>query len=333
MTEYDSQESPEGMIAAGVFAKLRQLSEAEVIRLIHDGTLRGSQIDDIWYVDKIELHIEATEKPEQPRTRWWLILLLISIPIGLAVLRYGTLSPCGMLKKEMQMSMLASIRNLDTSNKWEVAGYGLGAAFADKMLDGFVSGMSPVQCAQGLVRWWTEGDRAYSFKNPQPITGYSSTLITTPPEPVKPSWNTSTDKSPIDDSTNVFLSIESDKKISGYLKEETPSLYLRCKENHTEVYLAFGMQLDTNYDSNMNRYTILRLRYDDEPAESTRMSLSTDGEAVFFRQAIPTIKKMLQHNKLLVEATPYNRGPQVTTFDLKGLVAVIEPLQSACHWR
>jgi type VI secretion system protein VasI len=83
----------------------------------------------------------------------------------------------------------------------------------------------------------------------------------------------------------------------------------------------------------MNRYATLRLRHDEQPAQKTRMDLSTDGQAVCFRKAIPTIKKMLQHDKLLVEVTPYSRGPQVTTFDLTGLDAVIEPLQTACHWR
>ena len=329
----DTPETPEGMIEAEVFAKLRELPEEEIVRLIRDGALKGRQVDGNWYVDKTELHIETQAKPEKAKTHWWLVLLLIGIPAGLALLRYGTLSPCGMLKKEMQMSMVASMSGLDTSDKWEAAGYGLGVAFADKMIDGVIGGMSPLQCSEGLLRWWSEGRGSNLFDDVKPSSRYRPSTSTTPAESVKPKWFSYSKKSLIDDSTNVFLSIDGDKKISGYIGGETPTLRLRCKENRTEAYLSFGMQLDTDYDSNMSRYASLRLRYDDNPAQKTRMDLSTDGEAVFFRKAIPTIKKMLQHNKLLVEVTPYSRGPQVTTFDLTGLDVEIEPLQTACHWR
>ena len=73
------------------------------------------------------------------------------------------------------------------------------------------------------------------------------------------------------------------------------------------------------------------LRFDDKQAASYNFDLSTNDKAGF-RSPIRRIKKMLEHDKLLVEVTPDRSGPQLTTFTFTGLDEVLTELRSACHW-
>lgn len=317
----------DGMIEAGTFAKLRDIPEAEILELLRTGALIGEEIDGTWYVDRTELHAGKRTEQGSRVVRWWVVLLLLlALPVGLALLRYGTLSPCGMLKVEAQQFMTQRLSKRDQSNAF---GLGLGLAFSDRIVDGAIGGMSPIKCTEALVRVWSEGNQPVSWAAPT----HSSRPSIPQAKPLQPEWYSSSRRSPIDDSTNVYLSIDGDRTIFGSIRDEMPSLNLRCKENKTSAFISFGMQLKTERDSRYNRFANLRLRYDDTPAELVRMDLSTNQEAVFFRRSIPAIKKMLKHKELLVEATPYRSGPQVTTFDLTGLGDKIGPLQTACHWR
>lgn len=266
--------------------------------------------------------------------------LSLALIVGVAAIgllfRYGTLSPCGMLKKELRSDVLHSaIGQTSTSNKWEMAGRSLGAMLAGPMIDSLIESLTPMECARGLVKYHTEGKNIFSDRFGSKLEGYGdiSSSYSKPTEPKKPVWYSYTKQSPIDDSTNVYLSIDANKSISGWLnKNVTPSLHIRCKENKTNVYINLGMRPKTEYGSYGAESAYLRLRYDDEKAYKEKFSLSTDGEAVFFSSYIPSIKKMLKHKSLLIEFTPYNSSPQMTTFDLVGLDEKIGPLREACHW-
>ena len=328
------QQDPEGYISASVFAKLRELPAEQVVKLIRDGVLSGRRIDEIWYVDKAELHKNSESKPKaKSRAGFWFLIFLIAIPSIAALLRYGTLSPCGMLKKEFQIYMMDEMGSIDTSDTWGAAGFGLGTMLADNMVGGVVGGMTPLECARGLVNYWTNSDISGSLAiNDSYLSDdyYSSNTVDSTPE--IPTWRSRTEKSPIDDSTNVYLWINGNEPIHGWIDKKTASLNIRCKENKTEMYINFDMQLSSDYDRGY-RSTKLRLRYDETPALTRRYGLSTNGEAVYVNKAISTIRKMLNHETLLVEVTPFQQGSQTTTFDLNGLSDVIGPLQKACHWQ
>lgn len=75
------------------------------------------------------------------------------------------------------------------------------------------------------------------------------------------------------------------------------------------------------------------MRFDQEEAQTLITSESTDGEALFFRDPVGIIADMLQHDEMVFGFTPFNASPVVTTFDLRGLAEVIQPLQGACDLR
>lgn len=143
-------------------------------------------------------------------------------------------------------------------------------------------------------------------------------------------WQVQKETSPLDDSTNVYLSIRANNSVKGWLDQYTPTLQIRCKENTTDAYVVVGMSIANTYGQyNTAKIT---LRFDKTKAFDIRMGESTDGEAVFFLEPIKMIKRMIQHDKFLFQFTPFNSSPAITTFDLTGLNEAIKPLRKHCNW-
>jgi hypothetical protein len=74
------------------------------------------------------------------------------------------------------------------------------------------------------------------------------------------------------------------------------------------------------------------IRFDKEQAQDFNLGHSTDGDALFFEDAKGIISQMLAHQSMLFRFTPFNSGPQETSFNVRGLGTVIKPLQKACDW-
>ena len=146
-------------------------------------------------------------------------------------------------------------------------------------------------------------------------------------------WKVQKEASAIDDSTNVFLSLDADSSISGWpLKTYTPLLILRCKENRTQAYIVTGMAPQSEYGSDG---TTVTLRLDDNKAMQLTTSRSTSGDMLFFDPSGPSIeliKKMMQRTTLLFQFVPFHSSPVMTTFDLRGLPEAIKPLRAHCRW-
>ena len=145
----------------------------------------------------------------------------------------------------------------------------------------------------------------------------------------KGNWVGTTETSPIDDSTNVYIGVLGEQEFKGWLKTHRPYLTLRCKENVTDVLVKTGMAPDVEYGHDRATAT---LRYDKEKAFKLRMFKSTNGEALFFPSSISNIKKMRKHQTLLFQFTPYNSNPTMTTFNISGLSEAIKPLRKNCKW-
>jgi len=143
-------------------------------------------------------------------------------------------------------------------------------------------------------------------------------------------WRVRTDVSPIDDSQNVFLSLDAKTPFSGWLKSELGTLIIRCKENRTEAYVRTGMTAQSGY----GRYdeSEVTIRYDRDNAFKIWMGESTDNKALFFPNAISEIKRMMNHETMLFQFMPFNSSSSMTTFDIAGLSETIAPLREACGW-
>jgi len=140
-------------------------------------------------------------------------------------------------------------------------------------------------------------------------------------------WTKNESISEIDDTKTVFLSLSAEKNVYGsYGTSATPSLILRCSENKTEAFIAWGIFINL-------QDTKVSVRLDKEPAKKSFWSLSTDGKATFVNNSINFIKELAKHKKLTVQVTPYSSGSVVTTFALDGIENAIKPIRETCSWK
>ena len=139
-------------------------------------------------------------------------------------------------------------------------------------------------------------------------------------------WRSRIDVSPIDDSTNVVLTLQSEAEIRSGYNSSRPRLVLRCAQGTTNVFIQWDLYL--GLDS-----TSMLTRLDSEEATTATWLISTNNQSVFVRGSdIEYAKTLLQHSKLLAQITPYGENSVMATFDLQGLSSVIGPLREACSW-
>ncbi|WP_052481021.1 type VI secretion system-associated protein TagO [Gilvimarinus agarilyticus] len=140
-------------------------------------------------------------------------------------------------------------------------------------------------------------------------------------------WSVTTKVSPIDDTTNVYMSVQADESVQSGYKKVRPSLHIRCKEDSTDVYFSWGLYLGT-------KFTRILTRLDKEEAKDRLWNISTDRKAAFAidNDILPYIKNLFGNDKLLAQVTPYGESPVMATFSITGTEEAIKPLREACHW-
>lgn len=139
-------------------------------------------------------------------------------------------------------------------------------------------------------------------------------------------WDITTKTSPIDDSTNVYLSVDAEKPVQSGYNSVRPTLVIRCAQNHTNVFIVWGLYL--GLDS-----THMLTRIDRQKAHTNSWSISSDTKAVFVQGGdIAYAQSLMGHHVLLAQITPYGENPVMAEFDISGLSKAIEPLRKACHW-
>jgi type VI secretion system protein VasI len=144
-------------------------------------------------------------------------------------------------------------------------------------------------------------------------------------------WQTDIETSKIDDSQNVLMSLSSKDEIGGMFGQQTTMIvHIACREKKTDFYISFG----DNFMSDIEGYGDVTLRIDNAPALKKSMVRSTDNKALglWSPNAVSFIKTLLNHEHLLVRATPYNGNALTSEFEIKGLDTAIKPLRSACKW-
>jgi type VI secretion system protein VasI len=144
-------------------------------------------------------------------------------------------------------------------------------------------------------------------------------------------WKVETNVSKFDDTKSVYLSLEANEKINGWLsKSYLPELNIRCRERKTEAYIDFGMS--PVVESGLYDGATLQFRLDKQPLFKAIASKSTDGNALFLRDPMSFIKRLFKAEQLLVRFVPFNSSAQETSFSIAGLEKVIVPLTEACKW-
>lgn len=76
----------------------------------------------------------------------------------------------------------------------------------------------------------------------------------------------------------------------------------------------------------------ITLRLDKNPAFKLAAKKSTDGEALFLKNAVGLAKQIATADTMLFQFIPFNSSGQMTTFDVRGLTEAIKPVREACKW-
>ena len=109
-----------------------------------------------------------------------------------------------------------------------------------------------------------------------------------------------------------------------------PTLWVRCEEKKTEIFIHTGLAANPEYGL-FNEYTVT-LRIDKAKAFNLRAIQATSSDGLFLPNAVGLAKRMMGHEKLLFNFVPFNSPPQTVTFPIGGLGAAIKPLRAACKW-
>jgi hypothetical protein len=145
-----------------------------------------------------------------------------------------------------------------------------------------------------------------------------------------PTWSAVEEKSEMDGSSTVTLSLDAENKIQGWLDSRKPLLVIRCAEKKTDVYVAAGMPANPEY-GRYNTYGV-RIRVDDSTPISQRWTQSTDSRALFSPSPKELAKLLAKSKQLIFEFTPFQSSPATARFNVQGLDGVLEKVAVPCGW-
>lgn len=149
-------------------------------------------------------------------------------------------------------------------------------------------------------------------------------ITSTPSRPgYKGDWDVRVKVNPLDDSKTVTLFLDASTGESRWRKK---TLFVaRCMSNKTEAYVSWGDFLGSD-----NPEVITRVGTD--PAAKLIWDISSDSKSTFHRKPIQFLKRMMEHNKLVLQVTPYNENPVTAVFNTAGLSEAVKPLRETCGW-
>jgi len=144
-------------------------------------------------------------------------------------------------------------------------------------------------------------------------------------------WTVRSETSKMDDSTNVFLSLISDEQTNCPYKSGAHSIHMACRENETNLWIYFG----DCFMSSIQGKGKITYRLDSESAINKNFRESNNNMALGLwsgGRAIPFIKQMLGHERLIVRATPFSDSKVTAEYTIDGLEEAVKPLRKACNW-
>jgi hypothetical protein len=143
-------------------------------------------------------------------------------------------------------------------------------------------------------------------------------------------WILHQQTSDLDGSTVVMLNLNAKNQIQGWLKAETPTLIIRCKEGKTDAYVVSNMPANPEYGK-FGDYSI-RFKVDDAAPAKETWSASTDESALFSPSPKDFAKRLSGAHDLAFEFTPFQSSPATAHFDVRGLDGLLEKVAVPCGW-
>jgi type VI secretion system protein VasI len=144
-------------------------------------------------------------------------------------------------------------------------------------------------------------------------------------------WLVRMETSQMDDSENVFLTLYSDEQTNCPYKSGRHSIHMACRENETNLWIRFG----ECFMSSIQGKGQVTYRLDTEQAATRNFRESNNNMALGLWNggtAIPFIKKMIGHDRMIIRATPFSDSTVTGEYNIAGLEEAVQPLRDACNW-
>ena len=94
----------------------------------------------------------------------WLGLFAV-IMLGVPLLFYGTLSPCGMLRHEIRRSWLEKMfSEIQDKSNFGTLGAALGIGLGGVFLDRMIGALSPFECLKALAKLKVRGEDIFEYQ-------------------------------------------------------------------------------------------------------------------------------------------------------------------------
>jgi len=141
-------------------------------------------------------------------------------------------------------------------------------------------------------------------------------------------WRISEDRSSMDDSPWITLSLTAENEVQGWLQSQTPVLFVRCLEGRIDTFIETG----TSTSPELGRYNefTVRLRFDNGKPISQRWRESTDHKVLFAPKGLSVAQMISKADQMLFEFTPFNSPPAIARFKVAGLTSKLDKVTAAC---
>ena len=134
-------------------------------------------------------------------------------------------------------------------------------------------------------------------------------------------WTVQSGTDPLTDEETFLAALESSEGVSSFQK---PTLLIRCKQNSSEVFVAWGEYLSDNalVTSRFGAEKPSTFTWE-EASDQTATFLGSERHAWFFKSA-------LSSEKFVAQIEPYRSGPITAVFNLAGIQVVMADKSTVC---
>lgn len=195
----------------------------------------------------------------------------------------------------------------------------LGSAVADELQDikKGIAGCALIESVIKRVECYDDLSRALDLEPTRKSIQTSS------------QWSLRIDQSKFKDTKDVYLSVEANDSVRiGPYDIVKPTLWVRCMENTTSIFIVYNHFLGSDGIK-------IEYRIDRERALEDLWYISTDHNSVGLwrgNTSLPFIRRLLGKSTLLVRLTPFSESPVTVSFTVSGLREEIGQLAAACNW-
>lgn len=109
-----------------------------------------------------------------------------------------------------------------------------------------------------------------------------------------------------------------------------PTLVIKCKHGHTDVYLDWKSRLLPQYTGGTLKQPLM-YQMDASEQINSNWELSTDRQAIFAPDPIEFVKALKKHDRLIFYITPQHDIAQTLVHDITGLNSALEVLVRECY--